>query len=289
MSALTQPFDPARPPPEPPALTPDLLEDLLDAVAPFAAATANVIMQLAWLPVGRGVAESRVESGRVDLHPIKRLRTTLSYVLIATYGTEFERLALRDEVNRAHAQVRSRPGDPVAYNAFDPQLQLWVAACIYTGVRDTYVWLHGTADSETLDAIYRHSKRFGTTLQVPEQLWPADRDAFEEYWNAGLERIKMDDVTRRYLTDLAGLRFLPLPLRITLGSVNQLLTGGFLEPCVRNELGLPWTTNHERAFDALTGTVALVNRRLPRIVRKFPLNVYVWDVRRRLHNGRPVV
>jgi uncharacterized protein (DUF2236 family) len=33
---------------------------------------ANVIMQLARPGVGYGVLESRVESGRVDLHPIKR-------------------------------------------------------------------------------------------------------------------------------------------------------------------------------------------------------------------------
>jgi uncharacterized protein (DUF2236 family) len=33
---------------------------------------ANVIMQLARPGVGYGVMESRVESGRVDLHPIKR-------------------------------------------------------------------------------------------------------------------------------------------------------------------------------------------------------------------------
>ena len=38
----------------------------------LAAAGANVIMQLAILPVGHGVAKSTVESGRVDKHPIKR-------------------------------------------------------------------------------------------------------------------------------------------------------------------------------------------------------------------------
>ena len=33
---------------------------------------ANVIMQLSRLPIGHGVAESIVEGGRVDRHPIKR-------------------------------------------------------------------------------------------------------------------------------------------------------------------------------------------------------------------------
>jgi len=36
------------------------------------AGAANVIMQLARPGVGYGVLESRVESGRIDRHPIKR-------------------------------------------------------------------------------------------------------------------------------------------------------------------------------------------------------------------------
>ena len=57
----------------------------------LAAGGANVIMQLARLPIGRGVAESRVESGRVDRRPIKRLRTTTAYLLVAMLGTDEER------------------------------------------------------------------------------------------------------------------------------------------------------------------------------------------------------
>lgn len=41
------------------------------------AGPANVIMELAMPGVGYGVLESRVESGRLDRHPIKRARTTL--------------------------------------------------------------------------------------------------------------------------------------------------------------------------------------------------------------------
>src|SRR3954447_17313379 len=112
---------------------PDALLGSLDAVVPLALGNANVIMQLALRPVGRGVAESPVESGRVDKHPIKRLRTTMSFLVIATLGTDEERRGLRAEINRQHRQVRSGPDSEVAYNAFDPELQLWVAACLWKG------------------------------------------------------------------------------------------------------------------------------------------------------------
>ena len=51
------------------------------------AGSANVIMQLALPGVGYGVMESRVESGRIDRHPIKRARTTFTYLAVAGRGT----------------------------------------------------------------------------------------------------------------------------------------------------------------------------------------------------------
>ena len=97
------------------------------------AGPANVIMQLARPGVGYGVMESRVESGRVDLHPIKRARTTFTYLAVATAGSDAQKAAFRRAVNRAHAQVYSTPDSPVQYNAFDLDLQLWVGACLYKG------------------------------------------------------------------------------------------------------------------------------------------------------------
>ena len=91
-------------------------------------------MQLSLLPIGRGVAESRVEAGRLDAHPVKRFRTTVGYVAIALLGTEEERVAVRREVDRSHRPVHSMASDPVLSGAFDPDLQLWVAACLYRGV-----------------------------------------------------------------------------------------------------------------------------------------------------------
>jgi uncharacterized protein (DUF2236 family) len=88
------------------------------------AGPANVIMQLARPGVGYGVLESRVESGRADLHPIKRARTTFTYLTVAVAGSDAQKEAFRRAVNRAHAQVYSTPESPVQYHAFDVDLQL---------------------------------------------------------------------------------------------------------------------------------------------------------------------
>src|SRR5258708_36506087 len=77
------------------------------------AGPANVIMELARPGVGHGVAESRVESGRIDRHPIKRARTTFTYIAVANAGTDAPKAAFRSAVNRAHPQGYSTPDSPV--------------------------------------------------------------------------------------------------------------------------------------------------------------------------------
>jgi uncharacterized protein (DUF2236 family) len=265
-----------------------LLEEALSGIG-LAAAGANVIMQLSMLPVGHGVAKSRVESGRVDEHPIKRARTTLAYLAVALLGTEAEREAMRREVDRQHRQVRSVPGDPVAYNAFDTDLQLWVAACLYQGTQDIERVAGIRRTDEEAERIYRYCARLGTTLQMRPEQWPADRSAFRAWWDAQVDRIEMDDLTRRYLQGIARAEFLGRPWSTLLGPLAQLQAVGFLPERFRDELGLPWTARHQRAFDVMMSTWAAVDRRLPGPIRRVPFNAYLWDTRRRIRRGTPIV
>src|ERR1700748_2727247 len=128
---------------------PDFDEGLMGVA--LLAGPANVVMQLARPGVGYGVVESRVESGRVDLHPVKRARTTFTYLAVAVAGNDTQKAAFRRAVNRAHAQVYSTPESPVQYHAFDPDLQLWVAACLYKGGVDFYRMFIGEMDDRDAD------------------------------------------------------------------------------------------------------------------------------------------
>ncbi len=88
------------------------IDDGLMGVA-LLAGPANVIMELARPGVGYGVMESRVESGRADRHPIKRARTTFTYLAVASRGSDEQKKAYRRAVNKSHAQVYSTPDSPV--------------------------------------------------------------------------------------------------------------------------------------------------------------------------------
>ncbi len=261
------------------------LHDLLTP-ATVSLAGANIVMQLAQLPVGRGVAESKVDSGNLYKHPIKRGRTTFSYVMVALFGTDEERELLGKAVTEVHRQVRSSRGDPVPYNALDPKMQLWVAACIYRGFEDGYAFLYGDPPAELLDLVYRHGARLATTLQVPASMWPADRAAFEAYWSDMVARIEMDDVTRSYLYDFASLGFLPWPVPVVFGRFHRAITAGFLPAAFREALGLAWGPREQRIFELNRRVLRSVNELTPRPLRALPFDLYLLDVRRRIKKGR---
>jgi uncharacterized protein (DUF2236 family) len=156
-----------------------------------------------------------------------------------------------------------------------------VAACLYRGFLDAYEILHGPVDEAVADAIYRECRRLGTTLQVPEHMWPADRAAFERYWATALTEIRIDPPVRDYLDRLMALDFLPRPFGAALGPVNRFLTSGFLPPPFRSHMQMRWTERDQRAFAFLIGMVAVVNRLLPGPVSRFPFNACLQDLRLR--------
>ncbi|MFC9996715.1 oxygenase MpaB family protein [Nocardia sp. NPDC127526] len=270
-------------------ITPESAREYLDGIAAFLGGAANVIMQLSHKPVGYGVMESDVDSGKVTLHPIKRLRTTLTYLAVAWLGDENDRKDYREAVNTSHRSIRTKPGSPVKYNAFDPNLQLWVAACLYWGVDDLLLRMRGPMDPEAAEAFYQYSSRLGTTLQMREEMWPVSRDAFYAYWEEHLATREIDAATRQYFNDLADLKMLPLPLQLLLGGLHRFIVTALLPQHLRDQMNMSWSARDERAFTFLLRLISAVWTRMPTTIRLFPFNFYLADMRLRRRLGRPLV
>ena len=164
-----------------------------------------------------------------------------------------------------------------------------VAACLYKGFEDVYTIFGGTLDDEAREAIYKSSATLGTTLQVRPEMWPADRAAFEEYWNRGTEQVRIDPPIRDYLYRLATLRMFPGFVSALFGKFNLFVTTGFLPPRFREEMQLAWSEHDQRRFERMMRTVGAVLSRLPAPVRHFPYNLYLWDMRVRIRLGLPLV
>ena len=255
----------------------------------FAAGAANVIMQLSRPGVGYGVVESKVDSGNLLKHPWKRARTTFQYLAVAILGSPEDRAAYREAVNGAHRHVRSGPDSPVRYNAFDRDLQMWVAACLFVGLEDTYQLLRGEMTEEQSEQFYRSAWTLGTTLQVTEDQWPSTRADFDVYWADACRQVNLDDRVRGYLLDLLNLRMINPILGLPFRPLLKFLTVGFLAPVFRDAMGVQWSDVRQRLFERLFLTVAFVNRFLPVFIRQGGSHVLLADVRRRVRGNRALL
>lgn len=255
----------------------------------FAGAAANVAMQMMNPGVGHGVVESTVESGALMKRPWKRARTTTQYLAVAILGSEKEKEAYRAAVNVAHRQVKSKPGAAVKYNAFDRNLQLWVAACLFVGFEDAYQLLNGKLPENQAESFYQSCATLGTTLQVPRDMWPATRAEFDDYWVRACAATSLDEPVAAYLDDLLNLRMINWPLRFAFGGLLKFLTAGSLAPYFREQMGVRWTAADQRRFDNLFVFVGFVNRFIPRFLRFGPTRSLMFDLRHRIAADKPLV
>ena len=255
----------------------------------FAAGAANVVMQLSWPEVGHGVAESKVDSGNLLKHPWKRARTTFQYLTVAVLGTPDDRSAFREAVDTAHRYVKSTAESPVRYNAFDRDLQMWVVACLFVGLEDTYQLLRGEMTPGQAEQFYRSAWPLGTTLQVTEDQWPPTRAQFDDYWRTACARVSIDDRVRGHLLHMLNLRMINPLLGLPFRPLLKFLTAGFLAPVFRDAMGLRWSPFRQFLFESLFLLVAFVNRFMPVFLRQGGSYVLLADVRRRVRAHRALV
>lgn len=269
------------------------IDSLGDLVSPLGGTinAANVIMQLAVPGVGQGVIDSTVDSGRADLHPVKRARTTGTYLAVAVFGNDDDRAYVRESVRRIHARVASVPGATVGYSANSPGLQLWVAVCLLKYFIDQHEFLHGPLTEEEYQRILRDGATLGTTLNVRPESWPTTREEYDELWRTGTNGISMTDDVRTYLTHLCELRFLEIRMgRVgylihrAFGRSFELVTRGALPPEFRDVMHYEWTTDDQRRFDRYLSTLRTVHRVTPGLWQ-LPWKAYLLDMRLRRRFG----
>lgn len=241
-------------------------------------AGSTVLLQMAEPGVGHGVSEHSTVLRR----PLDRLRTTMTYVYAVTLGTPEEKQAIVRLTNKAHVPVRTD-----SYNAFDPELQLWVAATLYKNGAVLYERFFGPLDEETAERIYQQSAVFGTALQVKPEMWPATRAEFEQYWEHKLETLQVDDQVRAFVHDLLTGGDSPLPVKM-MAPLIRFVTTGMLPERMRGEFGLAWNPVAQAGFDLMMAALPPVYRLVPRPIRWLPSTYYLWDMRRRLKSNRGI-
>lgn len=252
--------------------------DYIEESYVFLGAGAAVLLQLAVPGVGHGVAD---HSNTLS-DPLGRLRTTMSYIYAISIGTPEEKRAIVKMVNKAHIPVRTE-----SYSAFDPDLQLWVAATLYKGGVDLLERFRGPLDPASNERIYREAMEYGNALQVRPEMWPQGHAEFTAYWDRQVAAFEVDDQVRGYVQQLLSGGSAPWPIRLGM-PLNRLVTAGLLPPRARELFGLEWGPRHQRAFDLLFRALPVAYRFIPRPVRTLPARLYRRDMAKRLASGRGI-
>lgn len=227
------------------------------------------------------LAEPRIAAG-VAAHsafatdPLKRLTGTLSYLYVLAFGTDDEVVRVARQVGRAHRGVRGEA--PVAYDARDVDLQLWVAATLYESTVATYeLFIDGLSDAAA-DELYAESARIGTALGMPAAAWPSDRAAFGIVWDRIIGSLEVSPQARGVAAALMRPSAVPRGMGLVMPQI-RLLTAGMLSPELRAGYGIRWTPRHQVRFERLIRQVARIYRVLPRSLRTLPARIILHRFR----------
>ena len=253
----------------------------------LAGAGRAILLQLANPGVGYGVA--RHSDFAAD--PLKRLHGTLSYIYALSNGTPGQRKRVQRHVQRGHRPVKSTGVATVpAYDASDPQLQLWVAATLYDSARLTYDAVFPALTLADEESVYQSYSALGTALGMPAGLWPKTRADFDVYWAQQLQQLSVDDsikdvagelvaaksagASRQHHGELLAAKRAPVWVK-TLMPLARFLTAGLLPPSVREMYGFNWAPPQDQLLRALFTTASVVVRITPRKIRHAPMHYYL--------------
>ncbi|MGN7797986.1 oxygenase MpaB family protein [Leifsonia sp. 22587] len=227
-----------------------------------------LLLQIAHPAVGRGVVEHSDFATRL----MDRFDATILYLTASMFGSPEEVGAMRRAVNRAHAPVRGGEGT-TPYNAFDPELQVWVAATLYQTMMDLHGRVFGELNADQADSVYEDFVHALSNLQLSPEHWPASRRDFDRYWDDMLPTLSVDEEVLTVSRQILYPRGVPWGMRPAL-PLLRLLTAGLLPPEVRAEFRLDWSEGRRRRFDRLLRFTAVLYPRLPSRLRRLPHERY---------------
>lgn len=237
----------------------------------LAGAGRAILLQLANPGVGYGVAHH----SHFSADPLRRLHGTLSYIYALTNGTPQQQAAVVRHVARAHRGVKAAAAAThPAYDARDPQLQLWVAATLYDSGMLVYNLVFPPLSGPEAEAVYRDYGVLGTALGMPAELWPATIADFQRYWDAQLDQLHVDATIRGVARELLAARKAPLWAK-ALMPLARFLTAGLLPPAVREQFQFPWTPRQDAALGALMRASRVAVKVIPARLRHAPMHFYL--------------
>lgn len=195
------------------------------------------------------------------------------------FGTIEQKNQVREFVNRRHSWVNdTKRGN--TYNAYDTELQLWVAATLFYTYIDVFELFVRKLDDTTKDKAYQEFSIMATSLQVPLSMWPKDRPAFYKYWDSIIDKIEVIPEARITTNELFNPKYSAIPVwhwpfAFTLIPLNRCVAAENLPPKIRDGFGIKSTATTRSVYKSMIWVNSIVYPLLPRFMREWSKNYYL--------------
>jgi uncharacterized protein (DUF2236 family) len=209
------------------------------------------------------------QSGFYERNPWKRLERTLHLTYTITFGTRQEALDAARRINRVHEDVHGI--DEVTglpYDAFDPDLLLWVHACLVESQLLFERLTVGRLDDEGRERFHREQMAGAELLGLDRSMIPPTvpdlRAYVERVVTSGTLRVGADT---RKVADLIRTPPADVPWRPVLKQVAR-WAFATLPPGLRELYGVRWNPVRELNLRGSLLSLRLIRPLLPRTYRE---------------------
>ena len=208
------------------------------------------------------------ETGFYERNPWKRLERTVQLTYTITFGTRAEAEDAAARINAVHRAVNGvDPETGKTYDALDPELLLWVHACLVDSALLFEQLTVGALDEAGRQRFHEEQMLAAEMLLLPRDRIPPTVPALREYIASVVASgdLIVTDAARA----VAGLFKDPPPeaeWRPVLRAVSR-WAFGTLPPSLRAQYGERWTRAHDTMLVATLAFVRTIRPGLPRRVR----------------------
>lgn len=204
------------------------------------------------------------DSGFYERNPWKRLQRTLILTYTITFGTKAEAHAAADKINQVHARIRGVDDvTGLPYDALDPQLLLWVHACLVDSALLFEKLTVGKLDAAGRQRFHEEQMLVAEMVKVPREIIPPTVPTLRAYVDGvvGSSILRVTDSARK-VADLFVEPPADAEWRPILKGVSR-LAFGTLPSRLRDLYGVELTAARERAMGATFAATRALRPFLP--------------------------
>ncbi len=207
-------------------------------------------------------------SGFYERDPWKRLQRTLQLTYSLTFGSAEEAQAAADRINDVHRRVHGVDEvTGLAYDALDPELLLWVHACLVDSALLFEQYTVGNLNEAGRQRFHEEQMLAAELVLLPREAIPATVSELRRYIDgvvaSGILRVtdSARTVASMFQDPPAGADWRPV-----LRAVYR-WAFGTLPPALRDGYGVRWNAAKELALRASLPSLRVVRPLLPRRFR----------------------